>query len=55
MIPMLVLWLLFGTYEYGRVNPLTPEQIQAMQQEKKQNCEQGKYENTLERIQNCKQ
>ena len=42
------------SYEQGVANPLTPEQIAEIAKSEQQQCEQGDYLNTIERVRKCR-
>ena len=50
---IILLWLFLGSYESDRLNPPGPAQTEEAQQERSQRCDQGAYENTIDRVLNC--
>jgi len=50
---IILLWLFLGSYETDRLQPPTPAQTLASQQERAQRCEQGAYDSTIDRAVNC--
>ena len=42
------------SYEISRENPPSAAEVRAILAEQKQNCEQGRYDNTLDKIIYCK-
>jgi len=46
--------LVATSYEQGEANPLTPEQIAEIAQAEQQQCEQGGYLDTIERVRKCR-